>query len=357
MPVGTISDYLENRLGDHLLNAVAYTPATTIYVGYSTADPTDAGSGLAEPSGNGYSRKAITFDAASSRAINSNAVTFDAATGSQGTITHYFLSDSGTTGGGNLLASAALSSSKVIVSGNTPSIADNEIVISFEPQNYTVASIDATANTFTITGVNGALAADTRVYISAATTLAAPLAADTVYWVVGVSGNTVQLSATQGGAAIDLTNTGTGTHTIARVSNISNYLANALLDFAFRNQSFSSPSTYVGLATANLSDSSTGATANELAATNAYARRQVNANGGASPTWDLASGGMVDNGAAVSLTTATGAWSAFTAAFVADSATNGAGNVLLYDNSVTPNTVGSGDTVRFTAGNLALRFA
>lgn len=355
MPIGTISDYLENKLGDHLLNGVTYTPPSTLYVGYSTADPTDAGSGLAEPSGNGYSRKAITFGAASSRIILNNAVTFDAATGSQGTITHYALFDALTAG--NVLASAALTSSKSIVSGNTPSIASSEIAIAFGAQNYTVATIDATANTFTITGVDGRLATDTRVYISAATTLASPLVADTVYWIVGVSGNAVQLSATQGGAAIDITNTGTGTHTIARVASISDYLANALLNFAFRNQSFTSPSTYVGLATANLSDASTGATTSELAATNAYARRQVNVNGGSAPTWALASGGLVANSAAVDFTTATGAWSAFTAAFVADSATNGAGNVLFYDNSVTPNTVGSGDTVRFTTSNLALRFA
>ena len=54
--MGGFSDYWENKILDHIFGKGSYTPPT-IYVGLSTADPTDDGSGLAEPSGNGYARK------------------------------------------------------------------------------------------------------------------------------------------------------------------------------------------------------------------------------------------------------------------------------------------------------------
>jgi hypothetical protein len=43
-----------------------------------------------------------------------------------------------------------------------------------------------------------------------------PLAADTTYYVVGASGNTIQVSLTYGGGAVNLTTQGTGTHSIYR---------------------------------------------------------------------------------------------------------------------------------------------
>lgn len=66
--MGSLSDYSENELLDHLCNA-AYTPPATVYLGFSTADPTDDASGIAEPAGGNYGRKAIAFDAAASRKV------------------------------------------------------------------------------------------------------------------------------------------------------------------------------------------------------------------------------------------------------------------------------------------------
>jgi hypothetical protein len=53
--MGGFSDYWENKILDHIFGKGNYTPPT-IYVGLSTTDPTDDGSGLTEPSGNGYTR-------------------------------------------------------------------------------------------------------------------------------------------------------------------------------------------------------------------------------------------------------------------------------------------------------------
>jgi hypothetical protein len=127
--MGSLSDFSELELLDHVFNA-AYSPAATIYIGLSTADPGDDAAGLSEPVGNGYARESIAFSAAASRAVVQNGViTFTEATGSWGTISHWALFDAITAG--NMLAHGAFAAAKAIVSGNTASIADTEINVTF----------------------------------------------------------------------------------------------------------------------------------------------------------------------------------------------------------------------------------
>ena len=47
----SFSDYAEGKVLDHVFNLAAFTQPT-LYLAVSTAAPTDAGSGAAEPSGN-----------------------------------------------------------------------------------------------------------------------------------------------------------------------------------------------------------------------------------------------------------------------------------------------------------------
>lgn len=128
--MGTISDYLELEWLDHVFENGAFSVPTNIYIALSTADPTDSGGSIAEPSGNGYARKVInTWNTAASRAITNNGViTFATATGAWGTITHYAIFDAIT--GGNMLAHGSLAVAKSVVNGNIPSIADEEIEVS-----------------------------------------------------------------------------------------------------------------------------------------------------------------------------------------------------------------------------------
>ncbi len=78
------SDYLENKILDHVLRNTSYTPAATIYVGLYTAAPTDAGGGT-ECTGNAYARTSVTFSAASGGATTNSAdVVFPTAMGSWG---------------------------------------------------------------------------------------------------------------------------------------------------------------------------------------------------------------------------------------------------------------------------------
>jgi len=127
--MGSFSDFLENEILDHIMGVGSWTSPATVYVGLSTADPLDTGGNLAEPSGNGYIRKAISFGSAGSRAITQDAiVNFNEATGSWGTVTHWALFNAESAG--NMLAHGQLSTSRSIVSGNTPSIASGQVVVS-----------------------------------------------------------------------------------------------------------------------------------------------------------------------------------------------------------------------------------
>jgi len=128
--MGSISNALEIDWLDHVFENGAFGVPANIYIALSTADPTEAGTGVAEPSGGNYARKVHnTWNAAAARKVTNNGViTFNTASASWGTITHYAIYDAIT--GGNFLGYGSLSVAKGVVSGNTPSIADTEIEVS-----------------------------------------------------------------------------------------------------------------------------------------------------------------------------------------------------------------------------------
>jgi len=266
--MGSLTDFSELELLDHIFNA-SYTPAATVYLGLSTADPTDDASGLDEPVGNGYVRKAITFGAAASRRVTQDgAVTFDEASGAWGTLSHWGVFDAESAG--NLLACGALAASKSVVGGNTSSVATTEVYIEFS------------------------------------------------------------------------------------AGEISDFLANELLDHMFRNAAYGAPDTYIGLVTAESADDDDGDTITEVSG-GSYARIQVNVNGGAEPTWDLAAAGLVDNTHIITFATATAAWGTVVGVVICDALTSG--NLLFYDNDMADQLVGDGDTVTFPAGDLDIQMS
>lgn len=133
---------------------------------------------------------------------------------------------------------------------------------------------------------------------------------------------------------------------------VSNYLANAILDFAFRDQAFTSPTTYVGLTTATITDTNDGDTITEVSG-GSYARKLVYENGGGTPDWDLAVSGdpsYVDNSDEIALVTASADWGTVTSFFIANALTSG--QILFYDNDVTDKAVNNGDTAKFAAAAL-----
>jgi len=133
------SNYLENKVLDHVLRNTAYTQPSGLYLALfnntstNTAANLEAGTLTDETStsGTAYTRKAVTFAAASSgTAATSATVTFDAATASWGTITHVAVMDGGTAGAGNVLFWGAVTTSKTIDTGDTFQITSGNLTIS-----------------------------------------------------------------------------------------------------------------------------------------------------------------------------------------------------------------------------------
>lgn len=124
------SNYLENKLLDHVLRNVSYTSPSTVYVGLYTSDPTDANTGT-EVSGGSYARQSISVTTASGGIVTSSAdVTFPQATASWGTITHLGLSDAITSG--NLLMHSSVTTSKSVDSGDVVKINTGSLTVSID---------------------------------------------------------------------------------------------------------------------------------------------------------------------------------------------------------------------------------
>jgi hypothetical protein len=111
------TDFMENKIIDHMLRNQAYTPPATVYVALFTTAPSDAGGGT-EVSGGSYARQPVALAAASGGASENSAdITFPTATANWGTITHLALMDALT--GGNMLMHSPLDESKTINNGDT----------------------------------------------------------------------------------------------------------------------------------------------------------------------------------------------------------------------------------------------
>lgn len=135
--MSAMSDYLENKLIDHVLRAQAYTSPATLYFALFTAAPSDSGGGT-EVSGNNYARVGVTASLANfagtqsagsttassgtgGQSSNNAAINFPTPSGTWGTVTHWGIFDASTSG--NLLFHDDLTTSKTINSGDPVSFA------------------------------------------------------------------------------------------------------------------------------------------------------------------------------------------------------------------------------------------
>ena len=125
---------MENKILDHVLTATAYTQPSR-FLALFTGNPGETGSFTNEvsTSGTAYARQAVTFAAASSGSSATNAtVTFPTATANFGTITHVAVVDSDTEGAGNVLFYGAVTTSKLIETGDTFQISSGNLTISLD---------------------------------------------------------------------------------------------------------------------------------------------------------------------------------------------------------------------------------
>jgi hypothetical protein len=131
------SNYLENKVLDHVLTATSYTAPTTRYLALFNNTSTNASTNLEagtltdeiSTSGTAYVRKAVTFAAASGGQSATNAtVTFDAATASWGTVTHVAVMDAETSG--QVLFYGEVTTAKSIDVGDTFQVTSGNLTIS-----------------------------------------------------------------------------------------------------------------------------------------------------------------------------------------------------------------------------------
>jgi hypothetical protein len=124
--VSAFSNYLENKVLDHVFGGVPYSAPATLYLALYTSDPGDGNTGT-ECSGTSYARQTITFTVVNDTASNNAAVEFPVAGSSWGTITHVGILDNLTSG--NLLAHGALTASKAIASGDVFRVENGDLDI------------------------------------------------------------------------------------------------------------------------------------------------------------------------------------------------------------------------------------
>lgn len=129
---------------------------------------------------------------------------------------------------------------------------------------------------------------------------------------------------------------------------ISTYLAGKLLDRMFRNQAYSPPATYVGMAGTVLTAATTGDDVDNVG----DSRVLVAPNGGSSPTWSTVTNGALSNAhdITIGLTADT-----FTSVYIADASTSG--NILVWDNAIADQAAGADDSALFEAGDLQITFS
>lgn len=120
------SNYLENKILDHVLGNTPFTQPASLYVALFTSDPGEAGGGT-EVTGGGYARQPIDFNAASGGSATSDGQV-DFSNMPASTVTHMAIYDASTSG--NLLYYGVLGSPKTIEAGNTATLADDDLTIS-----------------------------------------------------------------------------------------------------------------------------------------------------------------------------------------------------------------------------------
>ena len=122
------SDYLEDKILDHVLGGSTFTQPANLYLALFTASPEDDDSGT-EVSGGAYARKIVTFNAsASSLADNDSEIEFDIATASWGTVTHFGIYDAITVG--NLIYWGTLGASITVGIDNQVVVPIGELTVS-----------------------------------------------------------------------------------------------------------------------------------------------------------------------------------------------------------------------------------
>lgn len=141
------------------------------------------------------------------------------------------------------------------------------------------------------------------------------------------------------------------------MANASNYLESGLRDHIFRTASFSKPSVLaIALSSGTPQDTSTGASMLELANNNGYVRQTLNPSN-ANWSADDYVNGLTYNNTAITFPVFTGGDGGWVSGIcITDSATYGAGNVIVWGSAVIPKYYAVNEQVVIPVSGLSFQF-
>jgi hypothetical protein len=125
----SLSNTFETHTLNYLFTATSVTRPTAWYVALFTSNPDEDASGT-EVSGGAYARQSVAFTVSGNTASNSAAIEFPTATAPYGTVTHIGVFDASS--GGNLIAYAALTTSKAIDTGDVMRIPSSDLDVTMD---------------------------------------------------------------------------------------------------------------------------------------------------------------------------------------------------------------------------------
>lgn len=113
----SFSNTYETHVLNYVFTTTSVTRPTAWYLALFTSNPAEDASGTeVSTTGTAYARQSATFTVSGNTASNSAAIEFPTATASYGTVTHVGVYTASS--GGDLIAYAALSTSKAIDTGD-----------------------------------------------------------------------------------------------------------------------------------------------------------------------------------------------------------------------------------------------
>ena len=127
----SFSNSTETLVLNWLLTTGSATRPTSWHLALFTSNPDEDASGTeVSTSGTAYARQSAAFTVSGNTASNTAAIEFPTATASYGTVSHVGVYDAST--GGNLLAYAALSTSKTIDTGDVLRVPAGDLDITLD---------------------------------------------------------------------------------------------------------------------------------------------------------------------------------------------------------------------------------
>jgi len=127
----SFSNTFETHVLNYVFTTTSVTRPTAWYLALFTSNPAEDASGTeVSTSGTAYARQTAAFTVSGNTASNSSAIEFPTATASYGTVSHVGVFDASTSG--NLIAYAALSSSKAIDTGDVFRVPSGDLDITLD---------------------------------------------------------------------------------------------------------------------------------------------------------------------------------------------------------------------------------